>query len=168
MKVSWDVDALSMFNAAPLTVPGRHRFRQAAIHRLKLTGIPNRAGVELFPTFEIAQATPRTAAYLANNAIPFNLIDEDLDQLLSGSFVTKVIYLPDRAFHVVAPAALATLVSARLGPGVDPIVEADRKGSIVAIIRVGPKDLRFVGRERLGAPAPDRRGKRPDTDKGGR
>ena len=39
-------------------------------------------------------------------------------------------------------AGVETLVSTRLDPGVDPIVEADRRGTILAIIRVGNKDLR--------------------------
>ena len=40
---------------------------------------------------------------------------------------------------------METLVSTRLDPGVDPITEADRRGSILAIIRVGGKDLELPG-----------------------
>ena len=141
MRVNWDVGAAGMFDSEPLIVPGRYNFGQGAIYRLKLTEIPNRPGVELYPTLEIAPATPRTEAYLAHNAIPFQLTDEDLDQVTSGNFVTKVIYLPDPEFQELALAGVETLVSTRLDPGVDPVVEADRKGSILAIIRVGNKDL---------------------------
>jgi hypothetical protein len=141
MRVSWDVGAPGMFDSEPLVVPGRYNFGQGAIYRLKLTELPGRAGVELYPTLEIAPATPRTEAYLAHNAIPFQLTDEDLDQVLSGNFVTKVIYLPDPEFQELALAGVETLVSTRLDPGVDPVVEADRKGSILAIIRIGNKDL---------------------------
>jgi hypothetical protein len=38
-----------------------------------------------------------------------------------------------------------TLVSTRLDPGIDPVVEADRRGSILAIIRIGNKDLESSG-----------------------
>ena len=38
-------------------------------------------------------------------------------------------------------AGVETLVSTRLDPGVDPIVEADRRGTIMAIIRIGNIDL---------------------------
>jgi len=59
----------------------------------------------------------------------------------SGNYVTKVIYLPDPEFQDLALAGVETLVSTRLDPGVDPIVEADRRGSILAILRLGNKDL---------------------------
>ena len=42
-------------------------------------------------------------------------------------------------------AGVDTLVSTRLDPGVDPITEADRRGSILAIIRLGNKDLEVPG-----------------------
>jgi hypothetical protein len=147
MNVNWDVGAPGMFDSEPLIVPGRYNFGQGGIYRLRLTNIPGRPGVELYPTLEIAPATPRTEAYLAHNAIPFQITDEDLDQVLgiTGNFVTKVIYLPDPEFQELALAGVETLVSSRLDPGVDPIVEADRKGSILAIIRIGNKDLQVAG-----------------------
>jgi hypothetical protein len=66
---------------------------------------------------------------------------EDFDQVTSGNFVTKVIYLPDSEYQELALAGVETLVSTRLDPGVDPIVEADRRGAILAIVRLGNKDL---------------------------
>ena len=105
----------------PLIVPGRYNFPQGAIYRIKLTDIPGRAGVELYPTLEIGPPTPRTEAYLAHNAIPAQFTEEDFDQVLSGNFVTKVIYLPDPEFQELALAGVETLVSTRLDPGVDPI-----------------------------------------------
>ncbi|MGC4006579.1 MAG: hypothetical protein QM811_27040 [Pirellulales bacterium] len=59
--------------------------------------------------------------------------------------MTKVIYLPDAEFQELALAGVETLVSTRLDPGVDPIVEADRKGTILAIIRLGNKNLQAPG-----------------------
>ena len=97
--------------------------------------------MELYPTLEVAPTTPRTDAYLAHNAIPVQFTEDDLDQVQSGNFVTKVIYLPDAEFQELALAGVETLVSTRLDPGVDPIVEADRRGTILAIIRLGNKDL---------------------------
>jgi hypothetical protein len=146
MQVTWDVGAPGMFDSEPLIVPGRYNFGQGAIYRLKLTEIPGerRAGIELYPTLEIAPATPRTEAFIAHSYIPFQITDEDLDQVLSGNFVTKVIYLPDPDHQELALAGVETLVSTRLDPGVDPIVEADRRGSILAIIRLGNKDLQVV------------------------
>jgi hypothetical protein len=94
---------------------------------------------------EVAPVTPRTDAYLAHSPIPVQFTEEDFDQVLSGNFVTKVIYLPDPEFQELALAGVETLVSTRLDPGVDPIAEADRRGSILAILRMGNKDLRGGG-----------------------
>jgi hypothetical protein len=145
MQVRWDVSLPGGFDSSPLVAPGRYDFPQGAIYRLKLTDIPGREGIELYPSLEVAPVTPRTAAYLAHNAIPFQITEEDLDQVTTGNFVTKVVYLPDPDYQELAVAGVETLVSTRLDPGCDPVVEADRRGSILAIIRIGNKDLESTG-----------------------
>lgn len=152
MSVQWDISAPGMFDSPPLVAPARYNFPQGAIYRLKLTNIPGRPGVELYPTLEIGPSMPRTGAYLAHNAIPAQFTEEDFDQVLSGNFVTKVIYLPDPEFQELALAGVETLVSTRLDPGVDPIVEADRRGAILAVVRLGNKDLEVPGGPIPGGP----------------
>ncbi|MCA9236740.1 MAG: hypothetical protein KDA44_14795 [Planctomycetales bacterium] len=144
-EVAWDVSGSGYFDSTPLVMPGRQNFSQGAIYRLKLANLPERPGVELFPTLEVAPVTPRTDAFLAHAPIPVQFTDEDLDQVISGNFVTKVIYLPDPEFQELALAGVETLVSTRLDPGVDPIAEADRRGSILAILRVGNLHLQTTG-----------------------
>jgi hypothetical protein len=141
MQVRWDVGGINQFDSTPLVVPGRTDFPMGGVYRLKLTNIERRVGVELYPTLEIAPVTARSAAYLEHNAIPIQFTAEDFDQVLAGNFVTKVIYLPDPEFQELALAGVETLVSTRLDPGVDPIVEADRRGAILAIVRIGNKDF---------------------------
>src|SRR6478672_1576812 len=121
---------------------------------MKLTNIPGREGTELYPTVEIGPTTPRTEAFLAHNAIPIQFTEEDFDQVLAGNFVTKVIYLPDPEFQELALAGVETLVSTKLDPGQDPIVEADRRGSILAVTRLGNKDVELPGTapDAFGAP----------------
>jgi len=145
MKILYDVVGDSTFTSDPLVVPGRLEFAQGGIFRLKLTEIQGREGVELYPTLEVGTASYRTAAYLAHNAIAIQFTEEDLDQALSSNFVTKVIYLPDPEFQGDAISGIDTLVSTRLEPGLDPIIEADRRGSILAIIRLGNKDIEMSG-----------------------
>jgi hypothetical protein len=145
MQVRWDVSMAGGFDSTPLVTPGRYDFPQGAIYRLKITDIPGREGLELYPSLEVAPVTPRTAAFLAHNSIPFQLTEEDLDQVTTGNFVTKVVYLPDPCYQELAVAGVETLVSTRLDPGIDPVVEADRRGSILAIIRIGNKDLESSG-----------------------
>jgi hypothetical protein len=145
MNIRWDVGGYSAFDSTPLVVPGRQNFPQNGIYRMKLTNIAGREGVELYPTLEIGPTTPRTEAFLAHNAIPIQFTEEDFDQVLAGNFVTKVIYLPDPEFQELALAGVETLVSTRLDPGVDPITEADRRGSIMAVLRIGNKDVELAG-----------------------
>lgn len=145
MQVRWDVSGQNAFDSTPLTVPGRQNFPQDGIYRLKITNIAGREGVELYPSVELAPATPRSEAFLAHNAIPIQFTEEDFDQVLAGNFVTKVIYLPDPEFQELALAGVETLVSTRLDPGVDPIHEADRRGAILAVIRLGNKDVEMPG-----------------------
>ncbi|WP_040769723.1 hypothetical protein [Novipirellula maiorica] len=145
MQVRYDASGGGMFDSDPLVVPARQNFPQGGLYRLKLTNIPTREGVELYPTVELAYANPRTGAYLAHNSVPIQFTAEDFDQVLTGNFVTKVIYLPDPDFQGPALAGIDTLVSTRLDPGIDPIVEADRRGSILAIIRLGDKDIEMMG-----------------------
>ncbi|NLX57260.1 MAG: hypothetical protein GXY58_19295 [Planctomycetaceae bacterium] len=145
MMVAWDVGGIGYFDSEPLVVPGRYSFPTGGMYRLKISNIQGREGVERYPTLEVGPITFRTEAYLAHNAIPIQFTDEDFDQVAVGNFVTKVIYLPDPEFQELALAGVETLVSTRLDPGVDPIVEADRRGSILAIIRMGNKDLELPG-----------------------
>ncbi|MCA9188343.1 MAG: hypothetical protein KDA99_22100, partial [Planctomycetales bacterium] len=128
-------------DSVPLVLPGRHNFPEGGIYQLKITNITGREGTELYPTLEVGGTTPRTAAFLAHNAIPVQFTEDDLDQVAVGNFVTKVIYLPDPEFQELAEANVETLVSTRLDPGVDPIEEADRRGSILAVLRIGNKDI---------------------------
>ena len=145
MQVNWDVSGVGRYDSSPLIVPGRQNFAQGGIFRLKITNLDGRPGMELYPTLEIGRATPRTSAYLAHSAIPIQFGQEDFDQVAAANFVTKVIYVPDPRYQELALAGVDTLVSTRLDPGVDPIAEADRRGSILAIVRLGNKDLEVPG-----------------------
>ncbi len=154
LTVQWDVTAPGRFDSEQLVAPARYNFPQGAMYRLKLANIPGRPGVELFPTLEVGPAMPRTEAFLAHSAIPVEFTDEDFDQVMTGNFVTKVIYIPDPEFQEMALAGVGTLVSTRLDPGQDPIIEADRRGAIMAIVRLGNKDLAIASAtaEQMGGP----------------
>ena len=146
MQITYDVMGVGQFDSEALVAPAKLNFPQGGIYRLKLTNIEGREGVELYPTLEVANATPRSEAFLAHTAIPVGFTEEDFDQVGAGNFVTKAIYLPDAEYQDLAVAGgLQTLVSTRLDPGVDPIVEADKRGTIMAIIRIGGKDLEMPG-----------------------
>jgi hypothetical protein len=158
MQIGWQSGAgpngERTYLPAQLTVPARYNFNQGYIYRLKVGNIPGRAGVSLYPSIEVAPTTPATDAYLAHNAIPVQFTTEDFDQVVDGgNFVTKVIYLPDPKYQELAVSGVETLVSTRLEPGVDPILEADKRGTILLIVRLGAIDLESPGFQ-AGAGAP--------------
>jgi len=115
MQVRWDVGGVARFDSQPLIVPGRKSFPTCGKYHLKITGIVGREGLELYPTLEIAPTLPRTAAYLDHTAIPIQFTEEDFDQVQTGNFVTKVIYLPDPEFQELAIAGGDTVSDDDLG-----------------------------------------------------
>lgn len=139
MQIGWQIPTGYAENQ--LTAPGRYNFNQGFIYRLKLTAIPGREGPALYPTLQVYPVHPATEAYLSHNSVPIVLTDEDLQQVDSNNFVTKVIYLPDPQHQDLAIPGAEVLVSTRLDPGIDPIAEADRRGTIMAVLRVGNMDL---------------------------
>jgi hypothetical protein len=135
-----------------LVTPARYNFPQNATYRLKVSNIPGREGLTLYPTLQIYPADPTTDAYLSHNSVPIEITVEDLDQVESNNFVTKVIYLPAPRFQDLAIPGVETLVSTRLDPGVDPVAEAARRGTIMAVLRMGNADLEAFGPPRPSAP----------------
>lgn len=143
MHVGWQI--ATGYAENQLVSPARYNFVQGSTYRLKLSGIPGREGVVLYPSLQVYPSHPNTDAYLSHNSVPIELSQEDLDQVESNNFVTKVIYLPDARFQELAIANVETLVSTRLDPGVDPIQEADKRGTIMAVLRIGNMDLEMPG-----------------------
>ena len=142
------------FDSEPLICPATRDFGQNAIYRLQLSNIPGHPGKELFPTLEIAPTAARTQAFLAHSSIPIEFTDNDFDQIFSGNYVTKVVYLPNPEYQGIAMSGVGTLVNTQLQPGVDPIVEASKRGAILAVIRMGNKDLTNSRQQQFaGAPA---------------
>jgi hypothetical protein len=152
MKVTWF--GPTGFGQNQLTTPGRYNFLQGAVYRLRLSEIPNYPGTTLYPTLEILPSNNRTATFLAHSSLPVVFTDEDFEQVRSGNFVVKVIYLPDPQFQDLAVAGPDEIVSTRLEPGIDPIVEATRRGSVMAVIRLGNIDLEDPNTPAMDAPSP--------------
>ena len=153
VKIGWQTAGA---NGEKIYLPGRatpfrYNFMQGYIYRLKMSDISGRPNLSLYPTIEVAPSTPQTDAYLTHNQIPIQFTAEDLDQVEGGNFVTKVIYLPDPRFQELAVANVETLVSTRLEPGIDPVLEADKRGTILMIVRLGGINLEM---DPVGVPVP--------------
>jgi RNA polymerase sigma factor (sigma-70 family) len=136
--------------APPVVAPARFNLEQGAISRLKLADIPNHPGVEVFPSIEIPLADSTTEPFVISSAIPVAFTEEDFEQVAAGNFVVKVVYFPDPQFQDLAATGPDEVVSSRLEPGVDPIVEGRRRGAILAVVRVGNIDLGGGRRGKVG------------------
>lgn len=157
MKISWygpRADGKGGFGPQYLEAPGRYNFLQASIYRLKLSNIPNRPGLNYYPTLEVVPAKQKTCAYLAHSAVPIVFTEEDFEQVAANNFVVKVIYLPDPNYQDLAATGPDEVVSSRLEPGVDPILEAKRRGSILLVVRMGSIDLEAPNTPAMDAPNP--------------
>ena len=155
MKIAWYAprsDGRPGFSSQYLEAPARYNFLQASIYRLKLSDIPNRPGVDLYPTLEVPPATYKTSTFLAHSSVPLSFTEEDFEQVAAGNFVVKVIYLPDPQFQDLAATGPDEVVSSRLEPGADPILEAKRRGSILAIVRLGNIDLEAPNTPAMDSP----------------
>jgi hypothetical protein len=157
MKIAWfgpTPEGKGGFGPQYLEAPARYNFLQASIYRLKLSDIPNRPGVELYPTLEVVPSKAKTCTFLAHSAVPVSFTEEDFEQVAAGNFLVKVIYLPDPQFQDLAATGPDEVVSSRLEPGVDPIIEAKRRGCILLVVRMGNIDLEAPNTPSMDAPNP--------------
>lgn len=157
MKVSWFTrgpDGNPAYSNVPIETPGRYNFPQAAIYRLKLSNIETRPGLEVYPTMEVVPTNPKTESFLAHSAVPVEFTAEDFKLIAEGTYVVKVIYLPDPQFQDAASTGTEEILSTRLEPGVDPIQEACRRGSILLVIRMGNVDQEAPNTPPLNATTP--------------
>ena len=75
-------------------------FRPGYVYRIAVSGLPSEPGMTLYPTLEVrgtlhVPSNVRVADYPA----PVVFSDTDIDRVLAGSLVTKVVYLenPEQA-----------------------------------------------------------------------
>lgn len=129
MSVFWltTKDGKTEFSKVPLETPGRYNFRQGAVYRLKLTKLPGHPGLELFPTLEVPPTQPATREFLAHNAVPIGLTDDEIRQVVKESYLVKVVYLPFQQDGG----------DAATRSGQDAVREASRRGAIVLVLRIG-------------------------------
>jgi hypothetical protein len=157
MKVTWQLPDTSFSpEANALTAPKEYNFLQGQVYRLRLTQIlPDHPGRAFYPTLEVAPATPKTLTFLSHSSVPVTFTADDFAQAKAGNLVVKVVYLPDpinQDFSTIIGAE--EVVSTRLEPGADPVAEAQRRGTVLAVIRMGNIDLENRISPSMTAPPP--------------
>jgi hypothetical protein len=121
-------------------IPCRLTFDRPGKHRLKLTDIPDRPGLVLYPTIELFAGTARTAEYLEHNAIPVAFTTDDLELAAADGLATRVVALSEEPDD--------SPTSAR--GDAETIETARKKGTLLLILRLGSIDLE--GRRPGGEP----------------
>jgi uncharacterized repeat protein (TIGR01451 family) len=116
--------------------------RPGYFYRVRLDNIPGHPGVSIFPTLEVRgslKLSPKLNA--ASYPAPVVLTEADIESVLAGNLICKVIYLenPDRAFPGLVPPAQP--VELGLPPGSDLLVEAFDRGRPMLIVRMGGRSL---------------------------
>jgi hypothetical protein len=102
----------------------------------------------------VVPANSKTSTFLAHSAVPVVFTEEDFEQVASGNYVVKVIYLPSPQYQDLAVTGPDEVVSSRLEPGVDPITEALKRGCILVVVRLGNIDLGALNTPAMDAPNP--------------
>jgi hypothetical protein len=138
-KVTWQLPDGKFNETDVLTAPTQANFRRGEVYRLKVTSKGDRA---FYPTLEVPPAAKESAAYLKRCCVPVAFSAEEFKRAKEGELVVKVVYLPDpeeQDFSTVI--AAEELASTRLEPGTDAVAEARRRGTVLAVIRLGNIDL---------------------------
>ncbi len=110
-------------------------FSVGYVYRVKISGMPEFPGVELYPTIELIDRLHPPAGLAEAYPVPVSLSQEDIELALSGRMVTKVIYL-ERP-QTAVPAKFEKQPTLAITAKKNLIAEADLLGRPMAIIRMG-------------------------------
>lgn len=106
------------------------------MYRLKVTNLPDKPGVEIFPTIELIDRLHPPAGQRDNFPVPINITLDDVELALAGNLVTRVVYVEQP--QIAAPYELdRTTVTQNLQKMDNAVLEADRRGRPIAIVRIG-------------------------------
>jgi uncharacterized repeat protein (TIGR01451 family) len=116
--------------------------RPGYLYRLQISNLPGHPGVSIYPTLEVRGSLKLSAKLnAARYPAPVVLTEADIESVLAGNLICKVIYLenPDRAVPTTTPPALPMELS--LPPGSDLLAEAQDRGRLMLIVRMGGRLL---------------------------
>jgi uncharacterized repeat protein (TIGR01451 family) len=108
-------------------------------YHLRLSNLPEKPGVEIFPVIEVVGHLHRPAV-IDPGKYPIRVVftEEDLDDVVDrGRLVTQVIYLedPEQALPIAMPKEQIPVVS--ISSAEDPLKVATALGRVMAVVRLG-------------------------------
>lgn len=120
----------------PVESPAQVGLVVGNVYRVKLSNLPNRPGVDLFPTLELIDRLHPPVGVSQQFPIPIEITDEEIETALGDGMVTKVIYLeqPDFASPVETDGFSG---NEDLPPTENLLAAADHRGRPLLILRLG-------------------------------
>ena len=137
--------------------------RPGYIYRPKLSGFTRRPGLTFFPTLEV-RGTLRGGANLfpGRYPAPVTVSDLDVERLLEGSLLTKVVYLEDPQKAFAEPGRVDRPIEVELPPNRDLLDESRAYGRPVLVVRAGDRDASEAELQQQSVPGtilfPDEKG----------
>jgi hypothetical protein len=123
-------------SAVDVPAPAYAEILLGNVYRLKISDLPDFPGVALYPTVELLDRLHPPAGRELEFPIPITITAEEIQAVLDGRMVTKVIYLeqPDRADATGATNAARTQLAS---PRENILRIADEAGRPMVILRMG-------------------------------
>lgn len=123
-------------NVAPYGAPAKVGFAPGYSYRVKISGMPEFPGVELYPTIELIDRLHAPENLRDQFPVPIEITAEEVELALQDRMITKVVYLeqPDRAPPIAAENVLRT---EDLAAKANLLEAADIRGRPIAIVRIG-------------------------------
>jgi len=109
------------------------------VYRTRITHIPGHAGFEVYPSIEVIDRLHPPEGLEDRFPIPIEITQEDLDRVIAGEFVVRVVYLEDPTLALPQAQNGDSQRSSDVGAGDDPLIAADRLGRPMAIVRIGAR-----------------------------
>lgn len=123
-------------NAVLTQSPAQAGMMVGHTYRVRVSGMPEFPGMELYPTIEILDRLHPPAEYAKDFPIPIEITADEIEVVKQDRMVTKVVYLeqPDLA----APVEQGDRIrNEDLDPSENLLKAADQRGRPMAIIRIG-------------------------------
>lgn len=136
-----EAGTVSFYQGAPqneirIAAPAQVSMLVGYVYRIKISNLPRRPGVELFPTIEVIDRLHPPVGATQQFPIPIEITEEEIEAALIDSLVTKVIYLEQPDF--AAPVETTGIAPLEELPATDNLLAAaDYRGRPLAILRIG-------------------------------
>jgi uncharacterized repeat protein (TIGR01451 family) len=135
--------SVTVYNGGPETAvnlgaPAQFNVGIGFVYRLKITGMPEFPGVELYPTIEMIDRLHAPQGRAEEFPIPIQFTASEIETAIAGRLVTKVVYLEQPQFAITGDLTQAML-NRFLPPDRNLLVEADRAGRPMILVRMGSR-----------------------------